>query len=107
MCSSDLRYEAGSPEAVERYMQMVLERSSYPEPITGEPDVRFDDPSKTLIISFWLPGPAEIPNILEYKYIEIGRASCRERVCSRVQGHHCGTAHNVGTSQTDYGAQER
>src|SRR5207248_2342485 len=68
------RYEVGSAEAVERYMQMVLERSVYPEPIAGEPDVRFDEASKTLIVSFWLPGPADIPNILEYKYIASRKA---------------------------------
>jgi restriction system protein len=63
------RYEASSPEAVEQYMQMVLERSSYPEPIAGEPDSRFDEASKTLIVSFWLPGPADIPNVVEHKYV--------------------------------------
>jgi len=63
------RYEAGSPEAVERYIQMVLERSSYPEPIAGEPDARFDESSNTLIVSFWLPGPEDIPNVVEYKYV--------------------------------------
>lgn len=68
------RYEAGSVEAIEQYVQMVLERSSYPEPTMGEPDVRFDGPSKTLVVNFWLPGPAEIPNILEYKYIASQKA---------------------------------
>ncbi len=68
------RYEAGSPEAVERYMQMVLERSSYPEPIAGEPEVCFDEASKTLIVSFWLPKPADIPNIVEHKYVASRKA---------------------------------
>ncbi len=63
------RYESGSPEAVERYMQMVLERSSYPEPIAGEPDARFDEASNTLIVSFWLPAPADIPKVVEHKYV--------------------------------------
>jgi restriction system protein len=63
------RFEAGSPEAVEQYIQMVLERSSYPDPIAGDPDVQFDEASKTLVICFWLPGPADVPNIVEYKYI--------------------------------------
>ena len=69
------RYEAGSPEAVEQYLQMVLERSSYPEPIAGEPDLRFDEASKTLIVNFCLPGPADIPNIIEHKYIASRKAS--------------------------------
>jgi restriction system protein len=63
------RYEAGSPEAVERYVQMVLEQSSYPEPIAGEPDERFDEASAMLVVSFWLPGPTEIPNVVEHKYV--------------------------------------
>src|SRR5262249_24918547 len=42
--------------------------------IAGEPDVRFDEASKILIISFWLPGPENIPNIVEYKYIASRKA---------------------------------
>jgi restriction system protein len=53
---------------------MVLERSSYPEPIAGEPDARFDEASKTLIVGFWLPGPADVPNIVEHKYIASRKA---------------------------------
>jgi restriction system protein len=68
------RYEAGSAEAVERYMQMILERSAYPEPVLGEPDVRFDEASKILVINFWLPGPTELPNIIEYKYVTSRKA---------------------------------
>lgn len=63
------RYESGSAEAIERYAQMVLDQSFYPEPVAGEPDVRFDEPSKTLVVNFWLPEPADIPNIIEYKYV--------------------------------------
>ena len=48
---------------------MVLERSSYPEPITGEVETRFDEASKTLVVSFWLPAPADVPNIVEHKYV--------------------------------------
>jgi restriction system protein len=68
------RYEAGSTEAVERYVQMVLEQSSYPQPIVGEPDVGFDEASKILIVNFWLPGPKDIPNIVEYKYVASRKA---------------------------------
>jgi restriction system protein len=63
------RYEAGSAEAVERYVQMALEKSSYPDGIAGEPDVQFDEPSKTLVVNFRLPGPGDVPNVLEYKYV--------------------------------------
>jgi restriction system protein len=63
------RYEAGSAEAVEQYMQMVLERTTYPEPIAGQAEPRFDDISKMMVVNFWLPGPSEIPKIVEYKYV--------------------------------------
>ncbi len=63
------RYEAGSSEAVERYVQMTLEKSPYPEGVPGEPDVQFDEPSKTFVINFWVPGPGDVPNVLEYKYV--------------------------------------
>jgi restriction system protein len=63
------RYEAGVPDAVERYVQLLLEQSSYPEPIAGEFEVRFDEASKTLPVSVWLPGPEDIPKVVEYKYV--------------------------------------
>jgi restriction system protein len=63
------RYEAGSPEAIERYVQMALERSPYTEAFPGEQDARFDEASGTLIVSFFLPGPADIPNVVEHKYV--------------------------------------
>jgi restriction system protein len=62
-------YEKGNPEAVERYMQMVLEVSRYPEPIAGDPSFRFDSENKTLALNFWLPQPMDVPKIIEYKYV--------------------------------------
>jgi restriction system protein len=63
------RYEEGSPEAVERYAQMVLEKSEYPDGISGEPDVQFDQDSSTLVINFWLPTPSDLPTVVEYRYV--------------------------------------
>jgi len=63
------RYQSGTPEAVEQYLEMAIERSSYPEGISGEPELRFDQPSKTLVISFWLPRPTDVPSVVERKYI--------------------------------------
>jgi len=63
------RYEAGSPEAVEQYVKMALQRSTYPEPIDGEPETHFDEPSRTLVINFWLPGPEDLPKVIEYRYV--------------------------------------
>jgi restriction system protein len=63
------RYEEGSPEAVERYCQMALQKSGYPDGLTVDTEIQFDDPSKTVIISFALPGPADVPRIVEYKFV--------------------------------------
>src|SRR5262249_14661678 len=68
------RYEVGSPEAVERYMQMALERCSFVEQIAGEPNARCDEASRTLVVSFWLPGPADIPKIVEHKFVAARKA---------------------------------
>jgi restriction system protein len=72
--ASRSRYETGLPEGVERYTQMVLERSSYPESIVGDPDARFDEASNTLIVNVWLPGPPDLPKIIEYKYVASRKA---------------------------------
>ena len=63
------RYEAGAAEAVEGYAQMVLDRSEYPDGVPAEPDTQFDEPSQTLVVNFWLPGPADVPNVVEYKFV--------------------------------------
>jgi restriction system protein len=63
------QFERGSSEAVARYVQMALERSAYPDGITGEPDVAFDEPSRTLVVNFWLPHPSDLPTTIEYKFI--------------------------------------
>jgi restriction system protein len=63
------RYEAGAAEAVEGYAQMALDRSEYPDGVPGEPDTQFDAPSQTLVVNFWLPGPADVPNVVEYRFV--------------------------------------
>jgi restriction system protein len=63
------RYEQGSPEAVERYAQMSLEKSEYPEGVSGEPDVQFDSVTGILVINFWFPAPASVPNVVEHRYV--------------------------------------
>lgn len=68
------RFEAGQAEAIEQYLRMNLERSSYPECVPNEFDVRFDAPSRTAVISFWLPGPSDLPRIVEYKFVASRKA---------------------------------
>jgi restriction system protein len=68
------RYQSVTPDAVERYAQMVLEKSTYPDGLAGDPEVQFDEPSKTLIVNFWFPVPTDIPDVTEYKFVKSRKA---------------------------------
>ncbi|MGJ3203683.1 restriction endonuclease [Geobacillus stearothermophilus] len=61
-------FEAGDPEAIEKYINVVLENSAYPEEIEKEYEVQYRPDLKTVIISYKLPSPAVIPKIVEFKY---------------------------------------
>jgi restriction system protein len=63
------RYEQGTIEAVEQHTLMILGQSAYPEGIAGEPEVRYDEPSHTLVVAFRLPNPAEVPRVIEHKFV--------------------------------------
>jgi restriction system protein len=68
------QYEEGIAEGIERYMEMILQQSSYPENISGDSRLQFDDPSKILVVNFCLPGLSELPNISEFRFIQSRRA---------------------------------
>jgi restriction system protein len=67
-------YEKGSAEAIGRCMQMVLEESSYPENMSGDPELQFDEHSKILVVNFWLPGLTDVPKVWEYKFVQSRKA---------------------------------
>jgi restriction system protein len=60
-------FEAGEDQAIEEYMGMVFERSAYPEGFQPDHECHFDAASKTLVVDVSLPGPHELPNVVEYK----------------------------------------
>ncbi len=64
-----VRYEHALPDAVERLVQMVLDNSAYPDGVTGDPEVQFDEPSRTLVANFWLPHTSQVPATAEYKFV--------------------------------------
>jgi restriction system protein len=68
------RYEKGLPDGVERLVSMGLDKSSYPDDISFEAELQFDSPSKTLIFNCSLPKLADIPNIVEYRYVAARKA---------------------------------
>lgn len=73
-------YEAGDPEAVERYVSLVLASSAFPEGFTRECQVAYSAPDRTLIVESSLPTPKDIPTTLEYRYIASRRAIDEKRM---------------------------
>lgn len=61
--------EKGEEKAVERYVNLVLEKSIYPYEIRKQYEVQYDQANETLIISYELPTKEEVPNITQYKYV--------------------------------------
>ena len=73
-------YEAGDPEAVERYVSLVLASSAFPEGFTRECQVAYSASDRTLIVESSLPTPEDIPTTLEYRYIASRRAIDEKRM---------------------------
>jgi restriction system protein len=62
-------FEASVPEAVQKYIELVLERSQYPECIDLSSEVAYLPDRKSAIINMFLPAPEKVPSVIEYKYI--------------------------------------
>lgn len=63
-------YEAGDQEAVERYIDMVLERSSYPDGFDRDYDIEYRDKARTMVVDFQLPSPGALPRVVAYTYVK-------------------------------------
>lgn len=61
--------EKGEEKAVERYVNLVLEKSIYPYEIRKQYEVQYDPSNETVIISCELPTKEEVPNITQYRYV--------------------------------------
>lgn len=61
-------FENNEPEAIEKYIEMVLENSEYPDFLNLSSDVLFDPNKKTVIIDMELPNPEQFPKEIEFKY---------------------------------------
>lgn len=62
-------FEQGHGEAIEKYIHIVLERSSYPDGYEKDYDVMFEPISGTIIINYNLPSKESTPRVTEYKYV--------------------------------------
>jgi restriction system protein len=67
-------YEAGELASVERYATMVLNRSEYPDGFEKEFAVQFNAVPKSLVVDFRLPTPAELPRVVQYRFIQARKA---------------------------------
>jgi len=63
------RLSEGEVEATEWYVATLLERSEYPSAIEAEPEVSYEPHAETVVVSYRLPDPDEIPNIKELRYV--------------------------------------
>ncbi len=61
-------FESGSPDAIIRYVELVLDKSIYPEHVEPSFDVQFDAGRKVLKVDVDLPHPSDLPSVIEYKY---------------------------------------
>lgn len=63
-------FESGDPDAIEKYIRLVLEHSVYPDAVPKEFEVQYDNNSEIAIVDYSLPNPNDIPKIIEYKFVQ-------------------------------------
>ncbi|WP_330114891.1 restriction endonuclease [Pseudomonas sp. JS3066] len=77
-------YEAGDPEAILEYCDLVLSSSNYPAYFPQEFDLDYDASAKTLIVDYKLPAPDDLPRLKSVKYIH-SRGEFEEQYISDLQ----------------------
>jgi restriction system protein len=68
-------YEEGDPEAVERYISLVLANSAYPEGFPREFNVQYLPEERTVVADVELPSPEAVPRVIQYKYVATRRTT--------------------------------
>ncbi|KKU55151.1 MAG: Restriction endonuclease [Candidatus Amesbacteria bacterium GW2011_GWA2_47_11] len=63
-------YEESKPRAIEWYLQIVLEQSSYPLDFKKKIAVEYKDDEKLLIVEYFLPCIEDFPKVKEIKYLK-------------------------------------
>jgi restriction system protein len=61
-------FESQDAEAILEYIELVLEKSSYPEKIDLSSDIFYDKIKRTVIVNMALPNPDDLPKEIEFKY---------------------------------------
>ena len=62
-------YLTHDPEAVIEYCELVLNNSTYPDTFPKYFDIDYNAETKILLVEYVLPSPAQLPTLLEVKYI--------------------------------------
>lgn len=64
-----IAYEKGDEQGVVDYLAMVLDRSEYPDAISVNSEIMYEDKTGTLLIEIELPSKDAIPQVESYRYI--------------------------------------
>ncbi|MXX61981.1 MAG: restriction endonuclease [Holophagales bacterium] len=78
------RYNEKDPPAVEDYCERVLAASAYPAWMPRAFELAYAPDSRTLVVSFTLPPPDDLPRLREVSYIQ-SRDEFREKVLTDAQ----------------------
>lgn len=62
-------YDAGDPDAVERYVSLVLARSVFPETFSRDCAVAYSAADKTIVVNVPVPTPDDLPHVVEYRFV--------------------------------------
>lgn len=89
-------YEAGDPEAVERYVSLVLANSAYPEGFPREFVVQYLPEERTVVVDTEIPSPDAVPRIVEHKYVASRRTTDEVLMKDRdFQAYYDGVVHQA------------
>jgi len=63
------KFEESDTESIEKYIEMVMDKSLYPDGLEISCDIIYVIDRKTVIVDMDLPNPSVLPRVLEYKYV--------------------------------------
>jgi restriction system protein len=86
----------GVPERVEEYISLVLTNSSYPEGFAVQHSSKFEPGSAELTMQVLIPGPAEIENVKNYRYVKSSDEITSTPLSQKaVKDRYSGIVHSV------------
>lgn len=64
------RYEAGDPNAVEEYCDLVLSSSNYPDEFPKDWVLEYRPDTKMVVVEYELPDPSALPDVESYRFVK-------------------------------------